>query len=45
MSLFYSRQISGEMRFVGFETNSKKLLVYQGNKDSANTEYAKVYLL
>uniref|UniRef100_A0AC34GRD8 EIF-2B GDP-GTP exchange factor subunit epsilon n=1 Tax=Panagrolaimus sp. ES5 TaxID=591445 RepID=A0AC34GRD8_9BILA len=41
MSLFYSRQISGEQRFVGFETNSKKLLVYQGNKDRATTEYTK----
>uniref|UniRef100_A0A914YWP9 W2 domain-containing protein n=1 Tax=Panagrolaimus superbus TaxID=310955 RepID=A0A914YWP9_9BILA len=41
MSLFYSRQISGEQRFVGFETNSKKLLVYQGNKDVPTTEYTK----
>jgi carbonic anhydrase/acetyltransferase-like protein (isoleucine patch superfamily) len=41
MSLLYSRQISGEKRFVGFETDSKKLLVYQGNKDRPTTEYTK----
>lgn len=43
MSLLYSRQISGEQRFVGFETNSQKLLVYQGTKDNFNPDDRKQY--
>uniref|UniRef100_A0A7E4WC13 Translation initiation factor eIF2B subunit epsilon n=1 Tax=Panagrellus redivivus TaxID=6233 RepID=A0A7E4WC13_PANRE len=39
MSMMYSRQISGEPRFVGFETESHKLLTYQGSKDSPVNEY------
>lgn len=33
MSMLYSRQISGEPRFVGFESDSNKLIMYQGVKE------------
>uniref|UniRef100_A0AC34QNI4 W2 domain-containing protein n=1 Tax=Panagrolaimus sp. JU765 TaxID=591449 RepID=A0AC34QNI4_9BILA len=33
MSLLYSRQISGDDRFVGFEANTKKLVIYHGNRE------------
>ncbi|KAE9555771.1 hypothetical protein FO519_000985 [Halicephalobus sp. NKZ332] len=41
MSLLYSLQISGDSRFLGFETDSGKLIMHQNNKDKPGTKISR----